>query len=289
MWVILALLSAKFNGGKVVGEKYLINMAGINIYLLGIYNFLVITVVTGVIALYLGEFTAWSDQRFWTLVSLNVSLNFFANLLYFLIIRKHDASLLLGIQSIEPVFIALIAYLAIGETLSIYGMGGIFVCILGAVLLQKSRIKNDLEDLLRHSPWMLTFLYMGMTSSATVASKMAVTIQGIFAYLATRYGLLLISFIIMYVIARARNPNTGQDYHFKWYHLGTGFLTAGSVIFEMLALQQAKTAYVESIRRTSLFFSLLFESLFLKNKWNMLRLLACLMLFLGAGIITLLG
>lgn len=287
LWVFYSLLSAGFNGGKVAYDKNLLIGSGLSPFMIIFITMSVIALLFTPVALMLGEQTYLSNVVFIKATFINVILNAIAMPFFLFMLARHDGSLITGIQSIEPLFVAGTAFLVLGEIISVYAIIGIVIVVLGGFLLQKSRIKEDLRGIFIHSPWVLVILYMMITSTATAYSKQAVIEGGVFIYLGLRYTCLALLFLGVILCRHICGKDKKEKYVFKMTHIGSGVLSALSVMFEMIALEMAKAAYVETIRRSSAFFTLMFESMFLKNKWNTTRAVACIIMFIGAAIIVL--
>ena len=287
MWVLNGLLSAAFTGGRAVFDKHLIGPQDIPLPILLCMTYLCASLLTLPIAYFMGEHIALFEWSFLFPLMINVLCNVIAGVIYLKMLRRYDASLFMGIQSIEPIFVTVSAFIFVGETVSYFGLIGIFIVVIGGIFLQKSRSTEDLQSLFFHSPWIVMLIYMSLTSTATAFSKLALLHGDVFIYLGARYFILGVIFLCVVILLQRLGKL--KPYVFHWHHLGSGLLLTGSTIFEMLALESAKVAYVETVRRLSLFFTLIFERIFVKTDWNRMRLFACLLLFTGAACVILLG
>lgn len=287
LWVFYSLLSAGFNGGKVAYDKNLLTGSGLSPVMIIFITMSVIAITLTPVAFLLDEQVYLSNHVFLKATLINVFLNAIAMPFFLFMLSRHDGSLITGIQSMEPLFVVGTAFFVLGETVSIYGLIGIVIVISGGFLLQKSRIKEDLVAILLYSPWVMVIAYMMLTSTATAYSKEAVIEGGVFIYLGLRYTCLALLFLFVIVFRRLSGKDKKEKYRFKMAYVGSGILSTLSVMFEMIALEMTKAAYVETIRRSSAFFTLVFESVFLKNKWNITRGFACFVMFIGAAIIVL--
>ena len=63
---------------------------------------------------------------------------FFANIIYFYLLKNHESSIISALIYSSPVFTLIIAYLFLKERLDIYGLSGIFAMILGVILISQN-------------------------------------------------------------------------------------------------------------------------------------------------------
>ncbi len=283
IWVIQSLFSAVFLAARSIYDKHMLHAAKLSAAELSIYRYTPIALITLPLAIYGMEYTALNNPAFlWPMIA-NITLNTINMLVYVRIVRNNDVSLMFGIQSLEPLLVAVIAFFLVGDTLSWLGVSSIFIIVSGCFLLQKSRDLECMQKHWRHSPWLWVLIYMTLAATATSFSRMALQSGEVLMYIGGRYSVMTLIYAAVFFFFRPKNEPRPS---LKWKYFGTGILSCAAVFLEMSALQVAKAAYVESLRRSSMFFALAFESLLFKKPWNTRRFLASLLLFSGIGLLV---
>jgi len=82
------------------------------------------------------------------LVTLTVFCAFFANIIYYYLLKNHESSIISALIYSSPVFTLILAYLFLKERLDIFGISGILSMILGVILIaQNNSSSKQLEFL----------------------------------------------------------------------------------------------------------------------------------------------
>ncbi len=281
MWILIALISAAFNGAMIVYDKHLLNDHALSPLALGAFRAMVTAVLTLPFVFIFQETGALANPVFWLAAVANTAFVTALTMIMFRVLSKHDASLVASMFAAEPLFVIITAYFLLGETVSLYGFLGILVIIAGSVLLQKSRVKGEWETKFYHSPWTAIIMAMVFAACATAFSKMALLNGGVFIYLSLRYGMQSVVYLALLTLMKSGKPFDG--YIFNIRHLGSGALLAGCVILEMHAVKSANVAYVQTVLGTCMFFTFIIEGIISKRAWNKTRLAACAVIFAGTA------
>jgi len=73
---------------------------------------------------------------------------FLANMMYYYILKNHESSIISALVYSSPVFTLIIAYIFLKERLDIYGISGIFLMILGVILVSNNnKFSKEMEFL----------------------------------------------------------------------------------------------------------------------------------------------
>ena len=73
---------------------------------------------------------------------------FLANMMYYYILKNHESSIISALVYSSPVFTLIIAYIFFKERLDIYGISGIFLMILGVILVSNNnKFSKEMEFL----------------------------------------------------------------------------------------------------------------------------------------------
>jgi len=130
--LILAIVSPIIWGFMNVLDKYVVSKK--------VKRALSFTIVTGVVNLIFGLililFLKWNfqlkDYIYPAIAGMLLGSQFFS---YYIILKKEDASNLIGIIYLYPVFVALLSYLFLNEKLSLPSYLGMFIILIGVALL----------------------------------------------------------------------------------------------------------------------------------------------------------
>ena len=230
---------------------------------------------------------------FWGWLALLVPLELAAMLIYMRAIRDHPLSLTLPYLAFTPVLTIAVAWLLLGERVSLRGAGGILLVVVGAWLLNGDRVQGrdwrSWADPLRAILW-----EPGSRLMLTVAAIYAITStlgKGAMAYMpaeefgAFYFAVLGISVVLLFALPSpksllkiARRPVPV---------LIVGALMATMAYSHFLALQQVEVAYMIAVKRTSLLFGILYGALFFREPGLARRLPAGALMVAGVALILL--
>jgi drug/metabolite transporter (DMT)-like permease len=230
---------------------------------------------------------------FWGWLAALVPLELAAMLLYMRAIRDHPLSLTLPYLAFTPVFAIAVAWLLLGERISLRGAGGILLVVAGAWLLNVDRARwRDWRSWA--DPWQAILREPGSRLMLAVAAIYAVTSslgKGAMTYMAPEhfgafyFAVLGISVTLLIALPRpssllkiARNPLPV---------LVVGVLMAVMAYSHFLALQQVEVAYMIAVKRTSLLFGILYGALLFKEPGLRRRLPAGALMVVGVALILL--
>ncbi len=243
----------------------------------------------------LGNLPAPSDLplAFWGWISALIPLELAAMWLYMSAIRSHPLSLTLPYLAFTPVFVIGIAWLLLGERVTLQGGGGVSLVVVGAWLLNSRQARA--RDWRSWAAPLAAILHEpGSRMMLGVAAIYAVTAtlgKGAMRYLpadvfgAFYYGLLGLTVFVAVVLPRprmllklARRP---------WPVLAVGGLIGVMVFTHFLALQQVEVAYMIAVKRVSLLFGILYGGLLFREPDLAARLPAGIVMLSGVVLILL--
>ena len=223
------------------------------------------------IPFFLWHLPPWPAAGFWPWVVLAMPLEILAMLLYVVAIRDSPLYLTLPYLAFTPVFTSVVGYLLLDETLSGQGLLGILLVVLGAygLNLEQATLRRPASWLLplaaitreRGSRYMLgVALIYGITS---VLGKGAMQYMPGLAfgpiYFVLLGGLTLLVFGIrektaLRVVTRP-----------SWAPWLVALLMTAMVVTHFLALERVETAYMISVKRTSILFGILLGALIFRE------------------------
>lgn len=285
--LILAIISPFIWAIMNLVDKYVVDKK--------VKNPLSFVIISGFINLFIGLvlaiFSDWSltiafsDLIFPALAGIIFGLQYY---LYFYVISKEDVSNVIGLVYIYPLFIAILSFFFLNEKLSLYGYMGMFLVILGAVMLSTNvnKLKSKILSLgiffLIVTTALYEFLFKVTTNNLPELNGLAIT--QIFIGLSIMLGFFNKK-IRIGVIEEIKN--------FKWI-LFTEILTFLGVITTFYAMAGLPATIVATIAATQPLAVLLFEKLFhiggiklSKDKRIMPKLIPISLIVLGVIILSL--
>ncbi|KXX66215.1 EamA family transporter [Marichromatium gracile] len=230
---------------------------------------------------------------FWGWLAALVPLEIAAMLLYMRAIRDHPLSLTLPYLAFTPVFVLLVAWLLLDETVSARGTFGVVLVVAGAWLLNVGHARaRDWRSWLR--PLGAILEQRGARLMLAVAAIYALTAtlgKGAMQYLppaqfgAFYFALLGVAALLVLalpsprrLLALARHP---------WAVLAVAALTAVMVYTHFLAIAATEVAYMIALKRTSLLFGMLYGALCFGERGLRARLPAGVLMLAGAALVLL--
>lgn len=229
---------------------------------------------------------------FWGWLAALVPLELAAMLLYMRAIRDHPLSLTLPYLAFTPVFAIVVAWLLLGERVSLQGAGGILLVVAGAWLLNGDRAGRNwrswadpLRAILRGPGSRLMLAVAAIYAVTSTLGKGAMTYMAPEDFGAFYFAVLGISVLLLFALPRpgcllriARRPLPV---------LAVAALMASMAYSHFLALQQAEVAYMIAVKRTSLLFGILYGALIFREPGLARRLPAGGLMVAGVALILL--
>lgn len=199
---------------------------------------------------------------FWFLILILVPLEILAMWLYVLSIRDTPLHLSLPYFAFTPVFVILTGYIFLDESVSLGGAVGISLIVAGTYLLNIEHIKKSWANLF--APFTAIFRLRGsilMLLAAFIYSFTAVLSKKAMLYTEPEsFGALYFSLIglVTLIIIITIQPSVLKKIFEKPGAISlVSILMAVMVVTHFIALSQVETAYMLSVKRTSMIFGML--------------------------------
>lgn len=218
------------------------------------------------------------DQFFWLGVFGSAFLNIFATIFTFTALKLTDVSILAPISAFNPVFTTLVAFLFLRETPTLQGIAGIILVGLGGYFLNISHFKNGilspLKKLLSDKGVQLMFVTYLIWAITPLFEKMAInhTFPQTPPFASFAGSVLLVLGITPIALLKVKNAPVQIIAYWKIFIL-VGALGALGSTAAFTAFSLGLLGYVTAIFKTSMFFTIIFAHIFLKEKGVKDRLL----------------
>ena len=227
------------------------------------------------------------DSTFWLSLVLLLPLEITAIILYIKAIRLSPLSLSVPFMALSPVFIVFIAFFVLGELPTRVGVAGIVLIAAGAYMLNISASRyGPLGPLkaIRREPGSLMMVVVAFIYSITsVLGKVAVEHSSpvFFGFFYPFVLMIILTFIVWRkgrITFLASRPLT---------FIPIGLCTAVMVVSHFIGISLTQVAYLISVKRTSLIFSVLYGALIFKEINIRERLLGSTLMVAGVALIVL--
>ncbi|WP_020503105.1 EamA family transporter [Lamprocystis purpurea] len=230
---------------------------------------------------------------FWWWLAALVPLELLAMLFYMKSIRDHPLSLTLPYLAFTPVFVMGIAWVLLGEAVTLQGAGGVFLVVAGAWLLNGERAQaQDWRSW--GEPFRAVVEQPGSRMMLATAAIFALTStmgKGAMQYMAPEqfgpfyFGVLGLTVTLVFAVPRpgmfrklARRP---------WAVLTVAALMGIMAYTHFLAIAQVEVAYMIAVKRVSLLFGILYGALLFRETGLIRRLPAGALMVAGVALILL--
>lgn len=224
---------------------------------------------------------------FWWLLVIMLPCELLAMLLYMKAIRDYPLSLTLPFLAFTPVIITITAFFLLGETISPPGLLGILLVVAGSYVLHIQQADGrhistwlqPFQAIAQNHGSQLMLLVAALYSITAVLGKAALSYTEPM-FFASFYFVLLGAITLLLLpffgLRSARiltaKPLSGL--------LVAGFMTL-MIITHFMALDQVETAYMITVKRTSLLFGLLYGAYLFKERRLNQNLFAGCLIILG--------
>lgn len=228
------------------------------------------------------------DMTFWVCLAICLPLELAAILLYMRAIKVSPLSLAIPFLAFTPVFVILTGYLLLGETLSIYGITGIILIVVGSYVLNLSKMKyewlNPFKAIFKEKGSWLILLTSFIYSFTATLGKLAIKHSSP-QFFAVSYFLIFFVFV-SFLFPFMRGIKLRNLVKRPFPGIMAGIVLAILIFSHTLAISLIEAAYMISVKRSSLLFSVIFGSIFFKEEKIKERLGGASIMMAGVCIIA---
>jgi len=171
-WVFLALLSPFLSALANIADKFLLGKRMVNCFAL--------LPVAGFFALLFG-IGSWLFVSFDGVPLSKLAIAFvlgivgsFLYMLYYFVLSSEEVSRVISMWYVQPVFVLLIAFVFLGESVPFFKVGGVLLCVVGAVALGVDKLPKGFA--FRKGFW---WLMLNCVISALVSVGLKFSLEGV--------------------------------------------------------------------------------------------------------------
>jgi drug/metabolite transporter (DMT)-like permease len=231
------------------------------------------------------------DNIFWACLAFGLPLELAAFICYMRAIKVSPLSLTLPFLAFTPAFVIVTGFLILDEALSLYGLAGIALIVVGSYLLNLSSVKHQWIAPFRaifkeQGSWLMLLTALIYSLTATIG-KLAIQHSSPHFFAVTYFLFFAFFVIALFPIMPGVKPVNAIK---KPLPAAIAGMVLGTMIFShTLAISLIEAAYMLSVKRSSLLFGVLFGALLFKEEKVRERLLGASIMMCGVLIIGLLG
>lgn len=208
------------------------------------------------------------DQTFWVAVLCALPLEIAAIILYTKALKVSPISLTMPFLALTPLFLIVMSYIILGEKVSFVGSLGILLVAIGSYTLNIHKIRHTVFEpvkaIFKEKGSVLIIIVAFIFSITSSLGKVAIEHSSP-VFFGSFYFILVT--ILFTPIALQKNRGGISVTKKDIIPLSSiGITYSMMIIFHMIAMSMANVAYMISIKRTSLLFSILYGHLLFKEE-----------------------
>ncbi len=231
---------------------------------------------------------------FWGWLAVSLPLEVIAMTLYVRALRDSPMSLSLPYLAFTPVFTVSIAWVVLGEEVSLMGLAGIALVVLGTFLLHTepgsdltAALLGPLRAFRREAGVRLMLTVALIYSLTTVTGKAAM--QYMPSALFGAFYFVMLGIFALIVVLAVDPKSTRVLVRRPGIHFLIGFWFALMIVCHFLAIDRVQAAYMIAVNRSSILFSVVYGAILFGERDFAKRLVSAALLVLGMALIGLRG
>ncbi len=227
------------------------------------------------------------NKEFWTATLVALPFEIAAMILYTKALKVSPISLTMPFLALTPLFLILVSYFILGEKVSISGGLGILLIASGSYTLNIHKMRHSLIEpvkaVFREKGSVMMIMVAIIFSLTSSLGKMAITNSSP-VFFGSFYFILITILFTPIILSKSKIIITRKD----MAPLAIiGLTYALMIIFHMLAMSLTKVAYMISVKRMSLLFSIFYGHIIFREENIPERALGGVIMFIGFVLIVL--
>lgn len=229
------------------------------------------------------------NRTFWTATIYAIPLEITAIILYTRALKVSPISLTMPFLALTPLFLIVISYIIAGEKISLSGGAGIALMALGSYMLNVHKIRQSLAEplraILREKGCVLMIIVAFIYSMTSSLGKVAISNSAPVFFGSFYFILIAVLFTPLVLIRNRGRIRISRDDIVPLSAIG--ITQSLMIVFHMTAMSMTKVAYMISVKRTSLLFSILYGYLVFREEKISQKTVGALIMFAGFLMIVL--
>jgi len=229
------------------------------------------------------------DRTFWVASSIALPLEIAAIILYVKALKTSPMSFSIPFLTLTPIFLVVVSYFLLGEKISLPGAAGIFLIASGGYMLNIHKAWGSplepVRAILRERGVMMMIAVAFIYSFTSSLGKMAIEHSSPL-FFGGFYFILVTLLFTPVVIWKNRGKILIAKRDILPLSLA-GLTYSLMIIAHMVALSLTKVAYMISVKRMSVFFSIMYGYLIFRERNIRERVLGSIVMFTGFLLIVL--
>lgn len=286
MWFILSLISA-------IGQSLMdvSNKAGLKkldpLFATWLLHTVIVPFALVTVYLRVGEFV-FPSELLWPYV-FGVACNIVGAWGFLAGLKRADVSLVAPLMLMTPLILLITSPLMLGQSPTMVGIGGVSLIVVGSYLMNLQKAAESFfapfKELFSDRGVQLAMIgVVGLSISSTFDGMGAQIVDGLSWYL---FKLIGISFVLGLVLRQRIVGGFKNAEGASRFIVFAGFCGYISGSAQMLAMEMAMVPYVMSVKRLSVFFSVLLGHLLFRERGLRDRLIGVAVMFVGVVLIFL--
>lgn len=285
--ILLSLLAGLFKAGKSISTKFSTNTAGE--YVTSWSYRTVSAILFAILFIFVQSTSVPTAHSFWIAAAANAIALSVTTILITKAFKLSDISVIAPLMAILPILVTVPAWIFLNEKPTLISGVGIILVAVGAYLLE-ARSKN--ESLIEPIRRLRTDKGAQYIVIMLLIASVIPTIDKIGLRYTTPLTWVLIMHIgisvILTIVLLFQSETIVEDITTSWLPLVLiGFFNAAVWLIQLLAYEQTQVAYVQAIKRGSIFISILAGYFFFQETNIRNRLIGAAIIFLGITFIIL--
>lgn len=227
------------------------------------------------------------DRTFWSATLIALPLEITAIILYTKALKTSPISLTMPFLALTPLFLIFISYIILGERVSISGGVGVFLIAIGSYTLNIYKIRQALTEpikaIFKEKGSVMIIIVAFIFSITSSLGKMAIEHSSPMFFGSLYFILVTLLFTPIAIRKNKGKITVTRKDIIPFASLGITYSLM--IIFHMLAISLTKVAYMISVKRMSLLFSIFYGYILFKEEKIAWRATGGIIMFTGLVLI----